>query len=107
MSRESLLLGLNFAPELISVGKYTAEFASWLSERGHQVRVITAPPYYLDWRVGRGYASWRYRREIVAGADILRCPLWVPDEPTPVKRILHLLSFALSSCLPTLWQALR
>jgi putative colanic acid biosynthesis glycosyltransferase WcaI len=102
-----LLLGLNFAPELIGVGKYTAEFAAWLTERGHEVRVITAPPYYPDWQVGRGYAAWRYRREIVAGAQTLRCPLWVPAAPTPAKRILHLLSFALSSCLPTLWQAVR
>ena len=102
-----LLLGLNFAPELIGVGKYTAEFAAWLTEHGHEVRVITAPPYYPDWRVGRGYAAWRYRRETVAGTRTLRCPLWVPAAPTPAKRILHLLSFALSSCLPTLWQALR
>ncbi len=102
-----LLLGLNFAPELIGVGKYTAEFAAWLTERGHEVRVITAPPYYPDWQVGRGYAGWQYRRETVAGARTLRCPLWVPDEPTAAKRILHLLSFAISSFVPTLWQALR
>ncbi len=102
-----LVLGLNFAPELISIGKYTAEFVTWLIEAGHEVRVITAPPYYPDWRVGHGYAAWRYRREIVAGAKTLRCPLWVPAQPTPAKRILHLLSFALSSCLPTLWQAVR
>jgi colanic acid biosynthesis glycosyl transferase WcaI len=102
-----LVLGLNFAPELIGVGKYTAEFAAWLIERGHEVQVITAPPYYPDWRVARGYAGWRYRREVVAGASVLRCPLWVPDQPTLPKRILHLLSFAASSCLPTLWQALR
>ncbi len=102
-----LLLGLNFAPELIGVGKYSAEFAAWLTEHGHEVRVITAPPYYPDWQVARGYAAWRYRREIVAGAKTLRCPLWVPAAPTAAKRILHLLSFALSSCLPTLWLALR
>ena len=101
-----LVLGLNFAPELIGVGKYTAEFAAWLAGRGHQVRVITAPPYYPEWRVGRGYAAWRYHREIVDGALVLRCPVWVPGEPSPAKRILHLLSFAISSCLPTLWHAI-
>jgi putative colanic acid biosynthesis glycosyltransferase WcaI len=100
-----LILGLNFAPELIGVGKYTSEFATWLTERGHQVRVVTAPPYYPEWRVGRGYAAWGYRREALDAALVLRCPLWVPREPTPAKRILHLLSFALSSFLPTLWQA--
>lgn len=101
-----LVLGLNFAPELIGVGEYTAEFAAWLAGRGHQVRVITAPPYYPEWRVGRGYAAWRYRREVLDGTPVLRCPLWVPAEPSPAKRILHLLSFAISSCLPTLWQAI-
>ncbi len=102
-----LILGLNFAPELIGVGKYTADFAAWLIERGHQVRVITAPPYYPDWQVRRDYRAWQYRRETIAGAPTLRCPLWVPAEPTAAKRILHLLTFAASSCLPTLWQAVR
>ena len=73
-----LILGLNFAPELIGVGKYTAEFAAWLTERGHEVRVVTAPPYYPEWRVGRGHAAWRYRRETIDGIDVWRCPLWVP-----------------------------
>jgi colanic acid biosynthesis glycosyl transferase WcaI len=101
-----LILGLNFAPELTGVGRYTADFAAWLSERGHQVRIVTALPYYPEWRVGRGYAAWRYRRETVDGALVVRCPLWVPAEPSPAKRVLHLISFAVSSFLPCLWQAL-
>ena len=55
----------------------------------------------------RGHAAWRYRRERVDGIDVLRCPTWIPAEPSPLKRIAHLTSFALSSCIPTLWQALR
>jgi colanic acid biosynthesis glycosyl transferase WcaI len=101
-----LILGLNYAPELIGVGRYTADFALWLAERGHQVRVITAPPYYPEWQVRRGYAAWRYGRERVDGIDVLRCPTWVPARPSPLKRILHLLSFALTSWVPALWQAL-
>ena len=100
-----LILGLNFAPELIGVGKYTAEFAAWLTERGHEVRVVTAPPYYPEWQVGRGHAAWRYRREAIDGIEVWRCPWWVPREPSPAKRILHLLSFALSSLPPALWHA--
>jgi colanic acid biosynthesis glycosyl transferase WcaI len=100
-----LILGLNFAPELIGVGKYTAEFAEWLRERGHEVRVVTAPPYYPEWQVGGGHRAWRYRRETLDGVEVWRCPLWVPREPSPARRILHLLSFALSSLPPTLWQA--
>jgi colanic acid biosynthesis glycosyl transferase WcaI len=102
-----LILGLNFAPELTGVGRFTSDFAVWLSERGHEVRVITTPPYYPEWRVGAGYAAGAWRRETVAGVRVLRCPLWVPRAVTPLTRILHLLSFALSSLLPSLWQAAR
>jgi colanic acid biosynthesis glycosyl transferase WcaI len=39
-----LLYGINFAPELTGIGKYTGELAAWLAARGHDVRVVTAPP---------------------------------------------------------------
>jgi len=35
---------------LYGIGKYTGEMAAWLAARGHQVRVVTAPPYYPDCR---------------------------------------------------------
>ena len=46
-----LIYGLNYAPELTGVGKYTAEMAVLLAGRGHEVRVVCAPPYYPEWRV--------------------------------------------------------
>ena len=63
-----LLLGLNFWPELTGIGKYSGEMATWLAARGHQVRVIAAPPYYPQWRVSPPYVSWAYRREPLPGA---------------------------------------
>jgi colanic acid biosynthesis glycosyl transferase WcaI len=101
-----LILGLNYHPELIGVGKYTGELAEWLTARGHGVRVVTAPPYYPAWQVGPGHASSRYRAERVARADVLRCPLWVPKSPSALKCVLHLASFALSSAVPALWRAI-
>ncbi|MCG2596840.1 MAG: hypothetical protein KBO59_04845, partial [Achromobacter sp.] len=41
-----LLYSINYAPELTGIGKYNAEMAEWLAARGHQVSVVTAPPYY-------------------------------------------------------------
>jgi colanic acid biosynthesis glycosyl transferase WcaI len=35
---------INYAPEVIGVGKYNREMAEWLANRGHEVRVVTAPP---------------------------------------------------------------
>lgn len=70
----------------------------WLAARGHEVRVVTTPPYYPAWQVSDGYRAWRYRREQSAGgASIYRCPLWVPKQPGGVSRVIHLSSFALSS----------
>jgi colanic acid biosynthesis glycosyl transferase WcaI len=102
-----LILGLNFAPELTGVGRYTADFVAWLSERGHEVRVITAPPYYPEWRVGAGYAAGAWRHEAMGRVRVLRCPIWLPRALTPRTRILHLLSFAMSSFGPCLWAAAR
>ncbi len=92
-----LIYGINYAPELTGIGKYSGEMAEWLARRGNEVRVVTAPPYYPQWRVSEGYSTWRYRRERLRGVDVRRCPLWVPRRPSGMTRILHLASFALFS----------
>ncbi len=101
-----LLYGINFAPELTGVGKYTAEMAAWLAREGHEVRVVTAPPSYPQWKVHDGYSAWRYEKCTWQGVSVLRCPLWVPRLPTAPRRLLHLLSFALSS-MPAMLAQLR
>ncbi len=101
-----LIYGLNFYPEMIGIGKYTGELAAWLVNQGNEVRVVTAPPYYPQWKVQTGYKSWRHQRESWMGVDVFRCPLWVPQKPSGIKRILHLLSFSISS-FPTMVSQIR
>ena len=101
-----LFYGINFAPELTGVGKYTGEMARWLANAGHEVRVITAPPYYPAWKVSEGYSGSQYRTETWHGIQVMRAPVWVPHRPGGLKRLLHLASFALSS-LPVLWAQWR
>ncbi len=101
-----LIYGLNHAPEPTGIGKFTGEMAAWLAARGHEVRVVTAPPYYPAWRIGAGYSGWRWRRERIENAAVYRCPLYVPAQPRGLTRILHLASFALSSLPVALWQAI-
>lgn len=96
-----LVYGINFAPELTGIGKYTGEMAAWLAAEGHEVRVITAPPYYPAWRVWPGYWPARYVQHVWQAVTVFRCPLWVPRRVSGVKRLIHLASFAISS-LPTL-----
>ncbi|WP_279654611.1 WcaI family glycosyltransferase [Pseudomonas petroselini] len=99
-----LLYGINYSPELTGIGKYSGEQARWLAAQGHAVRVVTAPPYYPQWQVGEGYSPWRFRTEQDAGVTVIRCPLYVPRQPTALTRLLHLVSFSASSCLAVLGQ---
>lgn len=98
-----LVYGINYSPELTGIGKYTGEMVEWMAQQGHEVRVITAPPYYPEWQVGAKYSSWRYRREN-GDATVWRCPLYVPKQPSTLKRLIHLSSFALSSFFPLMAQ---
>jgi colanic acid biosynthesis glycosyl transferase WcaI len=96
-SMRILLYGINFAPELTGAGKYTAEMAAALTAAGHEVRVVTAQPYFPEWRVAAGYPKFRYLKERIGDADVWRAPLYVPRRPTGMRRILHLASFAIAS----------
>jgi colanic acid biosynthesis glycosyl transferase WcaI len=99
-----LIYSANFAPEPTGIGKYSGEMAWWLAEHGHEVRVVCAPPYYPAWQVDKKYRWPLFRREKWRGVDVWRTPLWVPKSPSGVTRILHLLSFAITSFPVMLWQ---
>lgn len=92
-----LIYGINYAPELTGIGKYSGEMASWLAARGHQVRVVTAPPYYPAWVVRADYKNAYSTQRISGQPVVFRCPLYVPAKPSGLKRMAHLFSFMLSS----------
>lgn len=92
-----ILLSLNYSPELTGIGKYNGEMAPWLAEQGTDVSVICAPPYYPEWQVHKGYSAGWYAASEQQGVKIIRCPLYVPAQPTTLKRLVHLSSFAASS----------
>jgi colanic acid biosynthesis glycosyl transferase WcaI len=100
-----LIHGINYAPELVGIGRYTGELGAWLRSRGHAVTVLAAPPYYPAWRVPEFYRRPAWRREWLDGVEVLRAPLYTPFRVTGKGRVLHELSFG-ASCLawwPTLW----
>jgi len=94
------ILGINYAPEEIGIGRYTTDMAVALTERGHAVRVIAGKPYYPAWSVAKDYRGGGWRKAAERGVSITRCPHYVPAEPSGLKRIVHLASFALSAALP-------
>ena len=99
-----LIYGINFTPELTGIGKYSGEMAEWLADQGHDVRVITAPPYYPEWKINEKYVNF-YSCSTSKNMMVIRCPLYVPSKPTALKRLLHLVSFSISSFLPVIGSA--
>jgi colanic acid biosynthesis glycosyl transferase WcaI len=92
-----LIYSTNFAPEPTGIGKYSGDMAAWFAARGHEVRAVCAPPYYPAWKIDPRYRGSGYRRESWQGVDVWRAPIWVPQVPNGLTRVLHLLSFAFTS----------
>lgn len=101
-----LIVGLNYAPDFIGIPKYTTEMCEELARRGHEVTVLTAPPYYPAWEVPAPYRGG-WRSETLNGVKVLRAPLYVPKHPTGKTRLLHHLSFAATSLPSAVLCALR
>lgn len=102
-----LLVGINYAPDLIGVAKYNTELCEDLAAHGHEVRVVTAPPYYPEWRVPEAYRGLRYRSETVNGVSVTRAPIYTPEIPTGARRLIHHASFALASMWPVVSSSIR
>ncbi len=93
-----VLVSMNFAPELTGIGRYSGEMAAALVARGHQVKVVCAPPYYPTWEVQSGHSGAAYQTEHpMPGLTVHRCPIWIPRRLGGLARVLHLASFAISS----------
>lgn len=89
-----LILGINYAPEMVGIGPYTAGMAQFLAENGHSVTVVCAMPYYPQWKVADGYRGGGVRISVEHGVRVVRLPIYVPDRPDGKRRLAHHLSFA-------------
>lgn len=106
-AKRILIVGLNYAPEPVGIGPYTAGLAHALVEAGHGVEVIAGKPYYPQWRGDPAFAGGGWRQSEEAGVRITRCPHYIPAQPSGLKRILHLASFAAAALPPALKAALH
>ena len=96
------LWGINYRPEATGIAPYNAELAEYLVSRKHEVSVISGFPYYPHWRKEPGDAGCRYRTDTINGVSVHRCPQFVPSSVSTVTRIIHELSFGISSLLRVL-----
>jgi colanic acid biosynthesis glycosyl transferase WcaI len=92
-----LLVGINYAPDLIGVAKYNTELCESLAAAGHDVQVITAPPYYPAWRIPDEFDASYFSATLTSGVAVTRTPIYVPAQPSGIRRLIHHASFALSS----------
>jgi colanic acid biosynthesis glycosyl transferase WcaI len=67
---------------------------------GHEVQVVTAKPYYPQWRVHDGFRARGWRTQVERGVTVTRCPLYVPARPGGTKRLIHHASFAAAAYRP-------
>jgi colanic acid biosynthesis glycosyl transferase WcaI len=97
--KELIVYGINFAPELTGIGKYTSDMVDWLVENNVKCTVVTSFPYYPYWQIQKPYKGFFYKKEVNNNGllTIYRCPMYVPKKATGFKRILHEASFLLSS----------
>jgi len=92
-----LVYGLHYLPDEIGIPKYTGEMSEWLATQGHEVEVITAKPFYPEWKLKDGYTHKKWFTEEKNGVTVYRSPIYVPSKPSASKKIIHEASFVLSS----------
>jgi colanic acid biosynthesis glycosyl transferase WcaI len=91
VKKRILVLGINCLPELTGIGKYTGEMVSWMAQEGHETTMVTGFPYYPNWKVQAPYSGNNYKKEKMFDGKltIYRCPLYVPKNPSGLKRLIH------------------
>jgi colanic acid biosynthesis glycosyl transferase WcaI len=90
--KKILLYGMNFAPEITGVGKYTGEIGDYLTGQGSEVTVVTTPPHSVEQK---------------KGMKIFRVPLFLKENMGGIWRLIAPLSFAATSAPVVLWNILR
>lgn len=105
-AKRILVIGMNYAPELAGVGRYTGDLAAELAKRGHDVTVITTPPHYPGWTTKDPYSN-KYNQRTEGGVRIWRCPLLLRKDMRGIWRLLAPLSFAITSMPFVFWHFFR
>jgi colanic acid biosynthesis glycosyl transferase WcaI len=96
-----LLVGLNYAPEVVGIAPYNTELAEHLASRGHQVTVLTSFPYYPHWQIDPSYRRRPpFVVESINGVRVVRSPFLLPgSRQSAFRRILFDSSLAVTTLM--------
>jgi putative colanic acid biosynthesis glycosyltransferase WcaI len=93
-----LILGINYFPERTSVAPFTTGLSEHLAAEGHAVEVVTAFPYYPEWRIWKEYRGRITSKELRGGVEIRRVRHFIPRRASSLsQRLLHDFSFTLAA----------
>lgn len=92
-----LIYSYNYYPEPIGIAPLMTELAEGLVKQGHQVRVLTAVPWYPASEIAPEYRGKLYLTEERNRVKIQRCYVWSRPQRTLRNRILFEISFVLLS----------
>ena len=98
-----LIIGMNYHPEEIGIGPFTAELSRYLAGQGHEIAVVTAFPHYPEWNTHSGYRSSLFRREMFEEVTVFRTCAYIPRTPSRFRRILYDGSFSFAALLSALY----
>lgn len=98
MSKGRLLVVVNvFSPDRGGGGAIFSDLAYGLAERGWDVTVRCAYPYYPEWKDKSGGNGFRIQRYDEKGVHVERYGLYIPRNPNSlVERLMYEASFLLS-----------
>jgi len=91
--------GINYAPEVAGIGPHNTALCEYLKRERHDVEMLTTFCYYPAWRKLPEDEHCIYRTDNMDGIPVHRCWHYVPDRPGNRLRILHELSFIITSTL--------
>ncbi|MCU0534854.1 MAG: glycosyltransferase family 4 protein [Hydrococcus sp. Prado102] len=92
-----LVYSYNYHPEPIGIAPLMTELAEGLAQRGHQVRVLTAMPWYPANEIAPEYRGKLYLTEKKNNVKVQRSYVWIRRDRGLRNRVLFELSFVVLS----------
>lgn len=88
-----LILCPHFAPDMAPTGEVMTSIASALADRGHELHIITALPWYKDHRVEPGWGGRLWRRDRTEVGRVTRLHPFPTDKTDIAARALAFAGF--------------
>lgn len=92
-----VIYSMYYYPEKIGIGVFNHEMADFLKKSGYCVTVVTAMPWYPDWKVASEYRGSFFSSEIINDIFVRRSFVFPPKKVNAISRIIHEALFAITS----------